>query len=172
MKRVADKNNMSSEINEIKRLLTLYYEGATTEDEERCLTTFFCRNEVPEELSADKALFSSVGLVGASEMLPEGFERRMDIAIDRISEEESRKKFGQRRIKRYASIAAGLMLLIVASVIVFGEMSRNPYEVTDEKIAYAKTQEALLKVSEKLNKVDRELAKADRLLNKLNKESK
>ena len=41
---------------QIKDLLTRYYEGNTSADEERTLRNYFLQEEVPKELSTDKEL--------------------------------------------------------------------------------------------------------------------
>ena len=164
---------MNNKAEEIKELLVLYYEGKTTKSQEDMLCEYFASNSVPEELSIDKEIFCALTSSMDSIELPEGFEQRMDRAIDCASNENRRKRIitgGVRR--RIIHVAASLMLLIAGLSIIFYESSQNPYEVTDPKIAYVKTEEALLKVSENLKKVDREIAKADRLLSKLNKKSK
>lgn len=164
---------MNNKAEEIKELLALYYEGKTTKSQEDMLCEYFASNSIPEELSIDKEIFCALTSSMDSIELPEGFEQRMDRAIDCASNENRRKRIivgGVRR--RIIHVAASLMLLIAGLSIIFYESSQNPYEVTDPKIAYAKTEEALLKVSENLKKVDSEIAKADRLLGKLNKKSK
>ena len=44
-------------IEQIKSLLSRFYEGQTTSEEERLLADFFRREDVPEELQEDKQLF-------------------------------------------------------------------------------------------------------------------
>lgn len=164
---------MNNKAEEIKELLTLYYEGKTTKSQEDLLYEYFASNSVSEELSIDKEIFCALTSSMDSIELPEGFEQRMDRAIDYASNENRRERIiagGVRR--RIIYVAASFMLLVAGLSIIFYESSQNPYEVKDPKIAYAKTEEALLKVSEHLKKVDSEIAKADRLLSKLNKESK
>lgn len=164
---------MNNEIKYIKQLLAQYYDGTTSEVEEKYLMTFFSRNDVPEELLIDKEMFCALTSSFSSIELPDGFEQRMDRAIDCVSVENHYKRLKTNGIRRRVIyVAASLMLLVAGLSILLYESSQNPYEVTDPKIAYAKTEEALLKVSENLKKVDSEITKADRLLNKLNKKSK
>ena len=66
------------------------------------------------------------------------------------------------------SVAACLLLMVfgVVTFLIF-DKNNNPYEITDERLAYDKTKEALLLVSTKLTKVDVELNKMNYTLNKL-----
>ena len=44
-------------IKQVKSLLSSFYEGQTTPEEERQLVAFFRREDVPEDLQQDKQLF-------------------------------------------------------------------------------------------------------------------
>ena len=55
-------------IEQIKSLLSRFYEGQTTPDEERLLADFFHREDVPEELQEDKQLFLMLAQISDQEM--------------------------------------------------------------------------------------------------------
>ena len=55
-------------IEQIKSLLSRFYEGQTTPDEERLLADFFRREEVSEELQEDKQLFLMLAQISDQEM--------------------------------------------------------------------------------------------------------
>ncbi len=55
-------------IEQIKPLLSRFYEGQTTPDEERLLADFFRREDVPEELQEDKQLFLMLAHISDQEM--------------------------------------------------------------------------------------------------------
>ena len=55
-------------IEQIKSLLSRFYEGLTTPDEERLLADFFHREDVPEELQEDKQLFLMLSHISDQEM--------------------------------------------------------------------------------------------------------
>ncbi|MBQ3717504.1 MAG: hypothetical protein II901_03890 [Paludibacteraceae bacterium] len=55
-------------IEQIKSLLSRFYEGQTTPDEERLLADFFRREDVPEELQEDKQLFLMLAQISDQEM--------------------------------------------------------------------------------------------------------
>lgn len=55
-------------IEQIKSLLSRFYEGQTTPEEERLLADFFHREDVPEELQEDKQLFLMLVQISDQEM--------------------------------------------------------------------------------------------------------
>lgn len=55
-------------IEQIKSLLSRFYEGQTTPEEERLLADFFHREDVPEELQEDKQLFLMLAQISDQEM--------------------------------------------------------------------------------------------------------
>ena len=55
-------------IEQIKSLLSRFYEGQTTPDEERLLAAYFRREDVPEELQEDKQLFLMLAQISDQEM--------------------------------------------------------------------------------------------------------
>ena len=55
-------------IEQIKSLLSRFYEGQTTPDEERQLADFFRREDVPEDLQQDKQLFLMLAQISDQEM--------------------------------------------------------------------------------------------------------
>ena len=55
-------------IEQIKSLLTRFYEGQTTPEEERQLADFFRREDVPEDLQQDKQLFLMLAQISDQEM--------------------------------------------------------------------------------------------------------
>ena len=59
-------NNMT--IEQIKSLLSRFYEGQTTPEEERQLADFFQREDVPEDLQQDKRLFLLLAQTSEQEM--------------------------------------------------------------------------------------------------------
>jgi len=55
-------------IEQIKSLLSRFYEGQTTPEEERLLADFFRREDVPEDLQQDKQLFLMLAQISDQEM--------------------------------------------------------------------------------------------------------
>ena len=60
--------NMNMTIEQIKSLLSRFYEGQTTPEEERQLTAYFQHEDVPEDLQQDKQLFLLLAQVSDQEM--------------------------------------------------------------------------------------------------------
>ena len=59
---------MNMTIEQIKSLLSRFYEGQTTPDEERLLADFFLHEDIPEELQKDKQLFHTLAQISDQEM--------------------------------------------------------------------------------------------------------
>ena len=59
-------------VNEIERLLTRYYDGETSETEEKELKRFFTEEDVPAHLLAEKEIFISYKLMARIEVAPRG----------------------------------------------------------------------------------------------------
>ena len=63
-------------VNEIERLLARYYDGETSETEEKELKRFFTEEDVPAHLLAEKEIFMQLAAQPAPE-IPEGLESRL-----------------------------------------------------------------------------------------------
>ena len=61
-------------VNEIERLLARYYDGETSETEEKELKRFFTEEDVPAHLLAEKEIFMQLAAHLAPE-IPEGVAR-------------------------------------------------------------------------------------------------
>ena len=100
---------------EIIQLLTKYYEGNSTIEEERLLKEYFRGPGVPEELLEEQEIFRSFSRISNSDV-PEpsaDFELRIFAAIDR---EEKRTAIpGRRRLYVMLSGVAAALLIIAAS---------------------------------------------------------
>ena len=76
-------------VNEIERLLTRYYDGETSETEEKELKHFFTEEDVPAHLLAEKEIFMQLAAQPAPE-IPEGLESRLSRKIDQWDTGERR----------------------------------------------------------------------------------
>lgn len=132
---------------EIDLLLARFYEGTTTEAEEKALKEYFAREDIPPRLRADQALFRE--LAREEILVPEGLGNRLETLIDRLDGEETQKK--RRRhlsVRRMVGIAAMLCLLCSATVYWFSRPAtpsaptpRDTCATPEE--AYWETQKAL-----------------------------
>lgn len=134
---------------ELKRLLDKYFNGESTEDEERILRIFFNGNNVPEGYEAEKAIFRHYL---ASMPVPEPsdeFESRIIAAIDE-SESKGRSVNFKRVLLQSLSAAAGILILM-GSYFFFVHKNEPKDTFTDPKLAYAETMKILMNVSARLN---------------------
>ncbi|MGE5418864.1 MAG: hypothetical protein ACM3UT_01705 [Chloroflexota bacterium] len=132
---------------EIDILLHKFYEGLSSEEEERVLKVFFTGDDVPAGYESEKDLF--VFYLAASEV-PEpsaGFEERIISAVEKLP--GNRWIPNRRFALTFSGIAAGLLIMIVSWFL----LSRQAREDTfrDPEIAYAETMKILYEVSSKLN---------------------
>ena len=74
---------------DIEDLLTRYYEGVTSEAEEKELKRFFMEEEVSEDLLAEKELFLQLAACPEPE-IPVGLEERLNDMIDAWDMSEKR----------------------------------------------------------------------------------
>ena len=62
-------------VNEIERLLTRYYDGETSETEEKELKRFFTEEDVPAHLLAEKEIFISHELMARIQVSPRSYRK-------------------------------------------------------------------------------------------------
>ena len=76
-------------IEQIKLLLSRFYEGQTTPDEERLLADFFRREDVPEELQEDKQLFLMLSQLSDQEM-PQDIAEEITAFVNNLGQTEKK----------------------------------------------------------------------------------
>jgi hypothetical protein len=140
---------------DLKKLIEKYYEGESTEDEERILKDYFSRNKFIQGYEAEKIIF---GYYAESDEIPEpshNFEAQILAAID-----ASDRKKGTQILKRYLlpllRTAAGLLIL-TGSYFFFVNRAEKQDTFSDPDIAYAETIKILRDVSSQLNRGARTL---------------
>lgn len=135
---------------ELRRLVDRYYNGDSTEEEERALKEFFKTNNVPQGYEAEKEIFR---YYDDSEVIPEpsvDFEARLMAGIDAsMIVAVSRKK--NRYLVTALSAAAGLLIL-AGSYFFFVNRIERADTFTDPKLAYVETIRILRDVSSRLNR--------------------
>jgi hypothetical protein len=134
---------------ELKRLIGKYYDGISTDEDERTLRAYFSGKNVYPGYEAEKEIFS---MYMDSFRAPEpsaGFESSIMKAIDKQSDPEKKSKI-RNLLLPLMSAAAGLLILAVS---LFFLIHRSPREdtFTDPEIAYAETMKVLMDVSAQLN---------------------
>ena len=76
-------------IEQVKSLLSRFYEGQTTPDEERLLADFFRREDVPEELQEDKQLFLTLAKISDQEM-PQDIAEDITAFVNNLGQTEKK----------------------------------------------------------------------------------
>ncbi|HVN59557.1 MAG TPA: hypothetical protein VMT63_14760 [Bacteroidales bacterium] len=135
---------------EIYRLLGKYYDGLSSEEEERELRRLFREGTVPPELEPDSRIFSYMDQDEAGIPMPdEGFEARVIEAINRSGE----KGMPVIRRKLLYSIlsSAAAVALITAFWFLFINRSEPSDTFKDPRLAYNEAARILYSVSEKMN---------------------
>jgi hypothetical protein len=134
---------------ELKRLIEKYYDGESTEDEEKTLRDHFRQNEIPEGYQSEKDIFSYYSASGEIPEPSRGFEGRIIAGLDAYD-----NKTGSHKIRKFllpvSGIAAGILILI-GSYFFFIQRTEPRDTYKDPRIAYAETMKVLLSVSSQLN---------------------
>jgi hypothetical protein len=134
---------------ELNRLIEKYYNGISTEEEEKVLRDHFKENNIPEGYEAEKVIFGYYTTTGEVPEPSEVFEARILSGIDATDIKVGSQKF-RKFILPYLSAAAGLLIL-AGSWFFFVHRTEPANTFTDPKIAYAETVKILLNVSSQLN---------------------
>lgn len=158
---------------EIKQLLSRYYQGETTIDEERRLREYFLHNDVVPEWQADKELFLRMADVD-SISVPEGLGQRLSDHIDRWEAEEqcperSAKPSARRFLIRRPLWGITATLLLLAGIgLYFQEAKYTPRDTFDNPAsAQAEAERALRLFASALNKGQQSMQKAEEAAQKL-----
>ena len=145
-------------VNDIEKLLVRYYDGETTEAEDKELKRFFTDEEVPAHLLAEKELFLQIATQPEAEV-PEGLEDRISRQIDEWDTRERReikvKKHTRTiRMQWIGSVAASLLILFSVGMYMYKPYTPSTPQDTcaTPEEAYAEAQKALLMFSSTLNK--------------------
>lgn len=119
---------MNIETEYIKSLLSKYYSGDSTLDEERIIHEYFAGSDVDPELETDRAMFAAL-----TEKLeaPESLHTTVRKVIDEHAVGEAKRRL-RPRYGRIAAAAAILALAVTASVHFFGTKPAKP-EITPEE---------------------------------------
>jgi hypothetical protein len=139
----------------IEQLLTAYYNGDTTPEEEKVLAEFFNGEDLSEKWHTDRDLFDA--LYDTSRIsLPEGLSERLERAIDNHITVSLKIKLDLKTKRLFRSImsAAAVALLCIGLFFVTNRPSKQDYiadTYTNPEEAAIAVEQALLLVSAKLN---------------------
>jgi hypothetical protein len=162
---------------ELKCLLAKFYDGETTEEEEKYLRALFSADLVPEgfETEKDYILFCLANghMEEPSPMLEENILKAIDDS-ERLTVRPKTNKF----LLLTISSAAAVILILLGTYFFIESRSAFRDTYSDPEIAYAETMKILFDVSSRLNKGARTLQPVSKLseitnlsLEKLNESS-
>jgi hypothetical protein len=162
---------MDMKTSEVRILLQKYFDGLTSPLEESELEKYFLNEQVDDEFEADKLHFLSLASMRDEEIpVPDDLQASVMETLKKVQNDRFRSN---RRIVYFTlSIAAGL-LLMVSTFIFLSNQNKTQY-ISDPKIAYAQSREALEMVSKILNNGTSQLTGLNKInqavepLNKLN----
>lgn len=138
---------MTSQIDEIRRLLGKYYSGdSSSDDEQRLLAVMKDSPRLPDDIIIERDII--VGLDDCAPEMPSSLPVKIDAMIATIG---SRQRHV--RMRNVIAVAASAAVLIGIGYII-KRSAYNPYEVTDPKTAFNETRRALLLVSDGLKSTD------------------
>lgn len=150
------------ENNYINKLIEAYYKGETTSEEDDALLRYFKKDDVPEELQEEKALFLSLNT--KEDIIPPiGLEKRIDKLIDSLNKTEKRKNRLYLRLMLIgSSIAAACFILffytnqqnnyITTNIAECRKEAKPQDTFTKPEDAYKAAEDAIILVSSNMNK--------------------
>lgn len=148
------------DIRRIHSLLDRYYGGDTSAEENRELLSLLDRDDLPEELHADREMARHL----ATLLPPEDFEKRLSEKIDSLAAlpEEQPTVTRHPWTKTWWSVAASVVILVCIGIgLISRPTKQQSMEMTPEE-AYAQTEMALQTFAETLNKGYAQMEKADK----------
>jgi hypothetical protein len=140
---------------ELNRLLEKYYNGESTEEEERTLKDFFTNSDSLKGYETEKKIF---GFFNEESNIPElspDFEKKLLGEID--SYERTTKLFTKKRFIYSVFSAAAALLFAVSSYFFLFNKEKNVDTYSDPKIAYNETVRILFTISSQLNRGNKAL---------------
>jgi len=148
-------------VEEIRRLLEKYYNAETSEKEEFELREFFSGENIPDDLSDERAIFLGYDQLSGIKGPSDDLEKKIMDSIGH-NDGESIILRTRRIYLTISSIAAGLLILTATYLFLARESGpRDTY--SDPEIAYAETMKILYGVSVKLNSGMEGLESVDRM---------
>ena len=123
-------------IEQIQSLLSRFYEGQTTPEEERLLAAYFRREDVPEELQEDKQLFLMLAQISDQEM-PTDIAEEITAFVNNLGQTEKKPVLSEEKQnkgiiyhlktppKMFYRVAATVTILLAIGGGVISHQKRN-----------------------------------------------
>lgn len=147
------------ELGQIEHLLTKYYKGDTTLEEERLLQEYFTsQSEIPDELNASRQQFLITKAAAESKSDPASLTLRIEKQIDNQSA-FLQVSTRSRLLYRLMTAASIVFLIGFASVLIYHNQRTKARDTfSDPELAYTEAQKTLYYISAKMNKGIRPLS--------------
>ncbi|QIK53942.1 hypothetical protein G7051_06160 [Dysgonomonas sp. HDW5B] len=167
------------DIKDINKLLHSFYEGETSQEEEKILYKFFSDENIPEDMISEKRIF--LQLYSAQENdAPLHLEEKLNALINNLEKKENNTQAHRiilpikqmNKTWRWAmSIAASVLIVLSAGIFAYFGNSGNRNQMlvdtfSNPEEAYIETQKTLLLVSGKLNKGIQQVEKVNDIIDK------
>jgi len=144
---------------EVKILLQRYFEGISTDSDERRLEAYFQSGEVDAEIAEYAEFFG-----GIAELADVADDPTIeDDVMDYILEQEHREKTRYRSMWKVVTGIAASVIIVLGGFLFYQEQQKPTDSFNDPKEAYAYASHTLQFVSEKYNKGFAQLSKFDKL---------
>ena len=168
----------------IKTLLDRFYNGESTEEQEKLLLEYFQHGKVADELAEEKEIFLQLYLSQDYIEVPAGLEGKINDLIDELASKEDKRTIAlnsvnKRRqfITRIRVAAACIAIIIATTVFIDYRLTPEPPTIvqvtpqdtyTDPTQAYLEARKALMEVSANFNKGIGQLASVEKDIDKTN----
>lgn len=167
------------DIKYINKLLHSFYEGETSQEDEKILYKFFSEENIPEDMASEKRIFLKLYSEQINDV-PQHLEEKLNTLIDNLEREENYKqtprivlpiKLTSKPWRWAMSIAASILIVLSVGIFSYlgGNNNKNPMLVdtySNPEDAYLETQRTLLMVSGKLNKGIQQMEKINDIIDK------
>lgn len=162
--------------NEIEKLLSRYYDGRTSEAEEKELKRFFTEEDVPTDLLSEKEFFMQWTKMPEPN-IPENLAHTLDHLIDEwetLDRQKIKVNTHTSALRRQwiGRIAAGLLILLSAGTYLYNSFVPPVHRqdtCTTPGQAYEETRKALLTFSSALNRGMKQAEKMEQTTEKIQK---
>lgn len=161
---------------DINKLLNSFYEGQTSQEEEKVLYKFFTEDNISEDMASEKHIFLKFYSEQQND-IPPHLEEKLSSLIDSLDKEEHHKlrpsvglpiEKTDKSWRWVISIAASILIIISAGIFTYlGNNNKTPMLVdtySNPEDAYIETQKTLLLVSNKLNKGIKQVEKVNDII--------
>lgn len=137
----------------IEELLSLFYRGETTIEQENLLKEYFKQENVPNSLKEEQGFFNAIFEEDELEV-PSGLKQRLLATIDTLADSKQKNKIRLVSTYKTATLIAACLTLLIGLTLFFrpnsSEQKPPQLSQTDQE-AIQKAQEALMLVSTKYN---------------------